>query len=449
MTTMPHATVFALLAALALTPGCASDDPAPVPPGTTHAEAPGELLKSELPRDTTPALSEEAFRSFIAGNAAFVGEVYNQVRRAPELKDANLFFSPVSVSVALGMTYAGARGNTEAEMAAVMRLAAAQSEVHAGFNRLDLALAARNRDAADTDTRPLRFHMLNQLWAQQDYHVESSYLDVLALNYGAGLRLVDFVHDTENTRVRINAWVAEETESRIPELLGKGILTGNTVAVLTNAVYFDAAWRSPFAEEATSEGSFWLEDGTKLSVPTMHATLRARCAERAAAVVLELPYEGEELSMFAILPARGGLAQTELAASDGAALSAMLDGLAEEDVELALPKFSFATSVSLAKALNDAGMHDLFVDGLADLSGMFGVSEASVSDVIHQAFVAVDEAGTEAAAATAVVMGRDSAGLPPENVRRVEFDRPFLFVIRDNPTGAILFMGRVMDPSRQ
>lgn len=447
MTTRPlapfFAALFAPLAGLAFAPGCASETSEPVVPNAPVNEAPGKLLQSDLPRDPTPDLGQEAFQSFVAGNTAFVGEVYGQVRRDPALKDANLFFSPVSFSVALGMTYAGARGNTEAEMARVMRLAGTQAEVHAGFNRLDLELKARERDGSEGAERPLRFHMLNQLWAQRDFGVEAPYLDVLALNYGAGVRLVDFERDAERARVEINDWVANQTQSRIPELLKQDALRDRTVAVLTNAVYFRATWQSPFDKEATSSGSFWLDDGTKLSVPMMHGTLRTSYAERADCEVVELPYEGRELSMFAILPARGRLAQAELAASDGATLSAMLDGLSEDKVELTLPKFSFTTPIRLKTALQSLGIRELFDDGQADLSGVNHANNLYVADVIHEAFIAVDEAGTEAAAATAVPIVERSIGVP------VEFDRPFLFVIRDNPTGTILFMGRVMDPSRK
>lgn len=406
-------------------------------------EAPGTLLRSDTPRDATPDISDEAFHGFIEDNAALVSDLYAEIIEEPAMVGGNVFFSPVSISLALAMTYAGARGTTEAEMATALHFELPQTEIHAALNRVDLELASRGEGAAGTEGTPFRINIANSLWGQDGYPFVDEYLDVLAVNYGAGVRLVDFVNNTENVRDAINGWVEQKTEDKIKDLIPEGVLTKSTRFVLTNAIYFDAAWASPFKKERTRDKDFHLADGSTISVPTMQDLKRANYAASGSHQVLELRYDGNELSMFVVLPSPGGLADTELAVSDGPTLQGMLTGLEQKSVQLAFPKFSFTKSVGLVEAFKRLGMNEVF-SGNADLSGFDGTGGLLVSDIVHKAFVAVDEEGTKAAAATAVVGEATSA---PEIDVVLNIDRPFIFVIRDNPTGAILFVGRVMNPA--
>jgi serpin B len=394
------------------------------------------LLRSDLPRDTAPQISGDDVAAQVAGNRDFAAALYGQIRTEP----GNLFVSPHSISTALAMAYAGARGDTATGMADVLRFVLPGDGVHRAFNRLDLELASR-ATAATGDTRPFRLVPVNAIWGAKQLTFEPAYLDTLAVHYGAGLRPLDFRADHNAARETINQWVEDRTEGRIEDLLGPPDIDPGTPLVLTNAIYFSAAWRAPFAVADTAPAPFATADGT-VQVPTLHGTSAMGYGETASYRAVEIPYDGDQVSMVVVVPtAVGADALGALEAGlDGDALAAITASIQPARVALKLPTFSFDSKFRLAEPLKKLGMGLAFAG--ADFSGITAFP-LQIADVIHQSFVAIDEAGTEAAAATAVIFEPPSAPPPPIDVA---IDRPFLFFIRDIPTGEILFLGRVVDP---
>ena len=299
--------------------------------------------------------------------------------------------------------------------------------------------------AGQGKTNGVELAQANGLWAQKDYKFRKEYFDLVTQNYGAGVENLDFKGATEEARKTINAWVEKQTKDKVKELLTPGIITQLTRLVLTNAIYFKGEWETQFEKGKTKNEAFTMADGTKADVPTMHGKLEASYGEGEGFQMLELPYKGRELSMVVYLPNKAdGIAELEgkLTAGDFAArkFGGELWRLHSREVEVALPKFKMTSEFRLDETLKAMGMKDAFGD--ADFSGMTGGKELSIGAVVHKAYVEVNEEGTEAAAATAVVMeGRAATAVP---VFRA--DHPFLFVIRDVRTGSVLFMGRVMDP---
>ena len=406
--------------------------------GCAPAASADEVRSSE-PRQTPASLPANELAELVSGNNQFAFDLYRQVRQGTD----NLFFSPYSISIALAMTYAGARGETAREMARAMQFYLPADGLHPAFNYLDRQLASRGEGAQGKDEKGFRLNVVNAIWGQKDYAFLSDYLDVLARNYGAGLRVLDFKTQPGPSRVTINKWVEEQTESRIKDLIPEGAIDSLTRLVLTNAVYFNAAWESQFKESATAPGVFHLIDGKEVTVPMMRQTASFGYGEGAAFTVVELPYDGNELSMVILLPDKGQFEAFENAL-DNDVLREAVDSLQRTRLDLAMPKFKMETSFGLNDALVDLGMVSAFDPGAADFSGMGGTRDLYITDVVHKAFVEVDEAGTEAAAATAVIVGQTSV---PADPIRVTIDRPFLFLIRDIETGTVLFLGRVMDPA--
>jgi len=410
--------------------------PGPAGPG----RGPGEAVASDLQRVSPSGVSDEDRSSLVEGNSAFAFDLYQ--RLAEEQEDENLFYSPYSISLALAMTYAGARGETEEQMADTLHYTLPQDRLHPAFNALDQTLTSRGEGAEGKDEKGFRLNIANALWGQKDYTFRQAFLDTLARNYGAGLRLLDFASTPEDSRITINEWVSEKTEGKIEELLERGTIGPMTRLVLTNAIYFNAAWADPFQEAATQDGTFHLLDGGEVTVPMMRQTASYGYTAGGAYEAVELPYDGHELSMVILLPEQGGFEAFE-ESLDAEHMAAIVEELQHQQVQLAMPKFEFESGFSLNDALKAMGMSNAF-SGAADFSGMTGDKSLYISDVVHKAFVSVDEEGTEAAAATAVAMVESAA--PSEPVQ-VTVDRPFIFAIRDIETGAILFVGRVVDPS--
>jgi serpin B len=362
-----------------------------------------EVLQSERPRDTSPQVEETELAELVAGNSAFAFGLYQAIRG----EGGNLFYSPYSISLALAMTYAGARGETERQMAETLHFTLTQDRLHLAFNALDLELASRGQGTAGEDGGRFRLNIANSTWGQIGYPFLPHFLDVLAINYGAGLRLLDFAAAPEASRPIINEWVSEQTEGKIQDLLPPGSITPATTLVLTNAIYFNAAWHYPFDEDLTHDGAFNLLDGSRVTVPMMNQTELFGYAEGNGYQAVELPYRGRdkwsvELSMVVLLPEAGRF--EEFDHSLGAErVDAILNDLAPRNVELTMPKFTYDSSFSLKETLMAMGMPDAFT-GAADFSGMGGTHDLFIGDVLHKAFVAVDEAGTEAAADTAVAL---------------------------------------------
>jgi len=396
---------------------------------------PGGVLRSEKPRVTSPDVAEADLAELVPGNSAFAFDLYQAIRE----KDGNLFYSPYSISLALAMTYAGARGETEQQMADTLHYTIRQSYLHPAFNALDLELASRGEGAEGQDGG-FRLNIANSIWGQTGHSFLAEFLDILAENYGAGLRVLDFANAPEDSRVTINEWVSDETEGKIEDLLPPDSITSLTRLVLTNAIYFNAAWSHPFEEELTHDGTFNLLDGDQVTVPMMEQAEYFGYAEGEGYQAVELLYDGEELSMVILLPASGRFEEFA-SALDAERAASILRGIDPQKVHLTMPKFTYESGFSLKETLAAMGMPAAFT--AADFSGMDGTHELFIGDVIHKAFISVDEAGTEAAAATAVVVPT-AAPTPP---REVTVDRPFVFMIRDIDTEAILFLGHVVNPS--
>jgi len=398
----------------------------------------GELIQSEKQRITSPEVGEADLTTLVSGNSAFAFGLYQALRD----EDGNLFYSPYSISLALAMTYAGARGETAQQMADTLHFTLSQDRLHPAFNSLDLELGQRGQGAKGKDERGFRLNIVNAIWGQKDYHFLATFLDTLAENYGAGLRVLDFTEEPEKSRIVINDWVREETEGRIKDLLPPDSIDLLTRLVLTNAIYFNAAWQYPFEENATKDEPFYLLDGGEVSVPMMRQEKFLGYAQGEGYQAVELPYDGRQLSMVILLPQAGNF-ETFEKSLDAQRVDAIIKNLGSSQVILTMPRFEFESSFSLGESLAAMGMPDAFSEN-ANFSDLTGNRDLFIAEVIHKAFVSVDEAGTEAAAATAVIM---PTAAPPGAIVEVTIDRPFIFLIRDIETGAILFVGRVVNPS--
>ena len=431
----------AALLAAACGEGAAPEDGAGTTAGEVISPAPDSamLLASDVDRSEAEAPAGDV--AAVAGEDPAFGAALLAALGGGS--DANLAVSPLSIRLALAMVYAGAGGETAAQMAEVLGYDLPADRLHAAFNALDLAIEDRTGTFSGDggEERSIEVSISNALWGQAGFPIRQPFLDTLALDYGAGLRVVDFVTAAEAARETINAWVAGETNDRIPELIPAGVLTPETLLVLTNTVYLLADWALPFDGQATADGLFTRLDETTVTVPFMHQLLVADYAVGDGWQAVDLPYVGGEVAMLVVVPDEGRYREIEGQAAGlfGEARAA----LASADVQLALPRFEFRTQASLPETLRSLGMVDAFDGALADFTGISGEGALFISDVIHEVFVSVNEAGTEAAAATAVVMGR---GAPPVAVE-LSVDRPFLFWLYDRATGSVLFMGRVLDPA--
>lgn len=367
-----------------------------------------------------------------AGNDAFAGRMYAQLAKTKD----TFAFSPFSISQAMAMTSAGARGATLTQLESALSFGLPRPRVPAAFGALNRALASRSRAG-------VRLSIADSLWGQQGLRFEAPFLSTLSGAYGAPLRRTDFDGDPEGGRRAINSWVADHTADRITDLLPKGSITRETRLVLANAVYLNARWAIPFKRSGTARGTFHAPAGAR-QVLFMHQTAALRTVRGPGFRALELPYRGDQVALDVVLPDRGRLASVEGRVARGGVL-ALLGGLRARRVDLALPKVKLESQFELAKPLTALGARDVFSDH-ADLSGMSTQASLTVSRVLHKAVLAVDERGTVAAAATGVVVVPTSIQVDP--ALKVTVNRPFLLVVRDRRTGAVLFLARVLDPTR-
>jgi len=374
---------------------------------------------------------DKATKAIAGDNNAFAIDLYGELSKA----EGNLFFSPFSISTALGMTYAGAKGQTADQMAKTLHFDLPSDRLHAAMGGLvrQLNEAGKQKSA--------KLIVANALWGHQDFQFLKEFLAVNNAHYGAGLRRVDFT-SPETARATINGWVADQTNKLIPELIPPGILNPLTRLVLTNAIYFKGTWLTQFDPKRTRELPFTLATGEKVQAPMMRQTARFGYAEAKDWQALELPYKGRELSMVVVLPrAHDGLPALEKIFTARFVTEELRPR--GQKVVVMLPKFKLESSFGLKPTLTALGMRDAFTMR-ADFSGMTGRSDLFISAVVHKAVVDVNEEGTEAAAATGVVMELKSVMPRPPKVFRA--DHPFLFLIRHRPSGSILFLGRVMNP---
>jgi serpin B len=402
---------------------------------------PAQVAASQLSRLENPSVPASDQEQLIAGNTAFAFDLYQAIRS----QSGNLVYSPYSISLAFAMAYGGARGETARQMADVMNYSLPGDQFHPAFNALDLDLARRPTQAAGVDEQDrFQLSIANSTWAQKDYAFQPAYLDLLALNYGAGMRLVDFKNAPEAARKQVNDWVSDQTNKRILDILPKGSVEPRTVLVLANAIYFKAQWQSEFNSGFTSPGPFHLLDGSTVDVPMMqkHPEENYAFAEGDGWQAISLPYKGGLVDMIILLPELGSFNTFE-ASLTAEKYQQVVSALKSQTVILSVPKFKFDAELGLKDALVGMGMQDAFSENVADLSGMDGTHLLYLSDAFHKAFIAVDEKGTEAAAATAVLAVPASMPVGVD----MQINRPFLFFIRDIPSGTVLFMGRVVDPS--
>jgi serpin B len=347
----------------------------------------------------------------------------------------NVVLSPASIAIALSMVTAGAGGVTLTELLRVLRLEddATDTDLHAGMNALDAALSARNRAEVELS-------LANATWIHEPLDVEQAFLDVLAAQYGSGVELVDFESDPDGARRAINAWVAERTNDRIPELLALDTIDELTRLVLVNAVYLNASWAQPFQRESTRDAPFTTAAGDTVDVPTMSRQAELPYASGDGWQAVELPYVGDELAMLLFLPEPGFLPTFE----EIFLVTDATQYLESRLVRVELPRWNTSSAVELEEPLVALGLTTAFGD-TADFSRITVEVPLEIAHVVHQANITVTEDGTEAAAATAVVMAPTSAPPTDEPIPLV-FDHPFVFALRDRTSGAVLFLGRVADP---
>ena len=387
-----------------------------------------------------------------ADTPAFSAELYAQL--APTA--GNLFFSPTSIETALAMTYAGAKGPTAEQMAKTLHYNVPAEKLSAAFAKLIDTLnrppmvenwQPDGENVKTVKTPAYQLVVANALWGQQGFPFQPDFTQLLKTNYQAELNTLNFA-DAEKSRTVINTWVATQTKSKIKDLIGSGVLNADTRLVLTNAVYFKSDWAHKFQAAATKAGPFKLSADKSVNVSLMHQKHDFGYMETADLQLLELPYNQGALSMVILLPKNVGdlpALEKKFTADN---LAAWLKQAKSESVQVTLPKFTFSAELQLAATLKAMGMPDAFDAGKADFSGMTSAQKLFISAIIHKAFVAVDEEGTEAAAATAIAMA--GAAMPvPTKPKIFRADHPFLFLIRHPATNEILFLGRLTNPKAE
>lgn len=423
----PYASTVLLLCALFLLPGALSAAP-----------------RAESPVAAEPA-SEVDADDFSRGIRRFG---FDLLRMAGAMEPGqNIVLSPYSIAAAITMVYAGAEGDTASQIADVLHVPDAPEALLRSSGELQHALMPDTHDNADPSSDgsdPFTLRIANGIWVDTAYQVQEAFLTRVRDTFRAELSDLDFAGNPEASRRAINEWIEEQTEGKIIDLLGQGSITPLTRLVLANAVYFFASWRHPFAQAATQTGVFRTADGSERDVPLMHLEARLPVSRVDETVAVELAYAGGDVSLIALMPQDSSSWNSWQDALDHSVFDRVVESLTATQAAVTMPRFAAETSLSLPDIMQHLGMRDAFDQNRADLSGISGTRDLYVTDLIHQSVIEVDEAGTEAAAATAAVIGVRS--LPPEPLR-IRFDRPFVYVVYERNTGSVLFTGRVMDPS--
>ncbi|MGB6687859.1 MAG: serpin family protein [Terracidiphilus sp.] len=383
----------------------------------------------------SPAAADQA--AVVEGNNAFATALYARLRG----QSGDLFFSPESVSIALSMTYAGARGETATQMAQTLHFTLPSDRLHPAMGAL-----LSDLNAAHTG---YQLRVANALWAQQGYTFLEPFLALMESDYGANFNQVDFKGATEAARSAINEWVEQKTEDKIKDLIPPGALDRETRLVLANAIYFKGDWETQFDKAQTKDEDFHLSASQAVKAPLMHREGGFNYFNGSTFQVLEIPYKSRDLSMIVLLPNEAdGLSALEESMTPAGVKQWLGQLRPVPKVVLTLPRFKMTRQFSLASTLAAMGMPKAFDRHPQDFTGMTARPELYISDVVHKAFVDVNEEGTEAAAATGVIVSRALAIQRPRPPIVFRADHPFLFLIRENLSGAILFMGRVADPTR-
>jgi serpin B len=398
----------------------------------------GAVAKSDLSRDTSPDVSSSDAETLQESNTTFAFDFYHMVNR----DGGNLVYSPYSISLAMAMLYAGAGGETASQIASAFHFILRSDQFHPALNALSLDLAQRPEQSKKIDRKnPMQLYIANAVWGQQDYTFEKAYLDLLAINYGAGIRLMNFAGDADSARQQINDWVDRQTKGKIKDVMPPGSVDPSTRMVMANAIYFKAAWQEAFVRKLTSDASFTLLDGTQVQVPTMQTDgeIPVRFGSDDGYQAVALPYKGNLAEMVIILPDQDRFESVE-SMLDATKFDAIMHELETSDLLLYLPRFEFSVDFDLKPVLSAMGMPSAFDYTKAEFSSITNSEPLYVQQALHKAYILINEEGTEAAAAT--IFGAVPASLP----RELHIDRPFIFIIRDVPTGTILFVGRVLNP---
>lgn len=398
-------------------------------------------FKSDLAREINPDVSEEQIQALAQDNTAFALEFFNQIRG----EDGNIIFSPFSLSLALSMTLAGAESTTERAMLDALQLSLPEADVHPAFNALLLSIEeSQGKTDDEMEGDQFQLNIANSIWGQDGFNFEQAFLNILAQHYEAGIFAVNYLQNPEGARNAINDWVAEETEEKIEDLIPEGAIDSLTRLVLANAIYFYGSWMHPFDQNATAEAPFFTLDGTEISVDMMKLYgERFLYHQGDNYQALNLPYMSSDFVMTLLVPDAGSYENFESSFTQQD-LSDIFSEMTFEMVDLELPKFDFETELNANHALIALGMEEAFDPDQSDFSGIADVDDLHITDVLQKATITVDEEGTEAAAATAVIIGITSA--PIDEPISLVIDRPFMFMIRHLRTNTILFMGRVLEP---
>ena len=400
-----------------------------------------KFLNSSLPRQTFILPSDQQLDSFVHANNEFALALFQQLRS--ENPGQNMIFSPHSISYALAMTYAGAGGQTAEEMRTILEINQDDLTFHQNWNNLDQWLAARTKEI-QANSPDYQLRLTNAVWAQQNYPFNNSYLDLLSSFYGSGLHTVDFNGFPEPSRLEINNWVAENTNQKIIELISEGAIKPLTRMVLVNAIYLNAPWKQAFNTEFTTKQSFFKMDQQAVDVEMMEKTINLPYLVTDQISMVEIPYIGDDLAMVLLMPESKSF-DSFVSALDESMVSDLISQKTWGEVNLKIPRFKAENKFQLNNVLEKLGMKQAFDPNLANFSAMAEGNDLYIDQVIHQAVIAVDEAGTEAAAATAVIMlGK---GFNPSEPQKITFDHPFLFFIRDTQSGSILFLGQILNPN--
>ena len=370
------------------------------------------------------------------GNNTFATELYEQLKAEP----GNLLFSPYSLSTALTMTYAGACGNTEVQMANVLHLDLEPQQVHQAAGAWMSEL-----NTASNAQKGYQLYAANALWGQEEYTFLPQFTELLKAYYNAELTPLNFASAPQESGKVINAWVKQQTQGKIPELINPATLDSSTVLVLTNAIYFKGRWALPFEKEKTQDAPFILGSGNNVDVPMMRQTADVFYFEDDSIQMVEFPYEqpgdGVSLSMLFLLPREPANFAAIEASLSVEFIESTFEKMQKQKVSINIPRFTVSSTFSLPDALKALGMDEAFSLPPADFSGITGAKDLYISDVLHKVFLEVNEEGSEAAGASAVMMSRGLARHPV-----FQADHPFWIVIRENSTGGFLFFGRIMDP---
>ena len=410
-------------------------------PGGDEQMIVNDYAKSSLNKDSSPDISLEQIQTLAKDNTNFALSFYDNIRQ----EEGNIIFSPISLSLALSMALAGAETSTEEAMLETLRFSLPEDEIYPTFNALMLAIeGSQEKPMKEAEGDEFQLNIANSIWGQAGYDFNDAFLDILARNYGAGMYLVDYIGNPENARQLINDWVEEETQEKIKDLIPQGAINTLTRMVLANAIYFNASWQYPFNENNTKKAPFTTLDGSQIDVDMMSLSgenLAYTKGDNFQAV--NIPYLSSDFSMVVILPDQGSLQDVE-ESLDSEKITSILNDFMSQKVTLKMPKFNYESTIDANNPLAALGMSNAFNPELADFSGITEEEKLFISDVLHKATITVDEEGTEAAAATAIVMRATS--IDPNEPIELTIDRPFIYFIQHIPTGSVLFLGRVVQP---